>query len=66
MRKAIRRIVLAAAAVIFIVSCVNLFQIFSEYRRGEGEYGNMPSSLKRKKRRRVRTFFRCRTLTLDR
>ena len=41
MRKAIRRIVLAAAAVIFIVSCVNLFQIFSEYRRGEVEYGEI-------------------------
>lgn len=38
MRKAIRLIVLAAAAVVFIVSCVNLFQIFSEYRRGEMEY----------------------------
>ena len=38
MRKAIRLIVLAAAAVVFIVSCVNLFQIFSEYRKGEMEY----------------------------
>ena len=41
MRKIIRGIVLAAAAVIFIVSCINLFQIFSEYHRGETEYAQI-------------------------
>ena len=41
MKRALRLIVLAAAAVVLIVSCVNLFRIFSEYRRGEQEYAQI-------------------------
>ena len=41
MKKAIRWIILAAAAVVFLVSCIQLFRIFFEYYKGKLEYAGI-------------------------